>query len=668
MYNIYINIGSVCLIIIGTNYNVREKLKHISLILIVLLSFSFVFAGCTFNPIDFDIDSGYDEEDNVESEPDYDFNITSSLNSITIKVSGVGDVGTKANLVSLNPYQYLYGEENTGLSDDIVFDPQEVTVIEGGEDNVITLDRYDIDGNDGVYKKYYVLDDAGDIMVGPMYCTDIEPISKDPDPTQPTNLKGLMCDDRYTDRVTDLGCSYTEINFLIDNMIVPNELYNESTGLITPINYREEKINGQLYIHRLDASGNDVTTEKAESIIYNGKKYYFRTDNSSYLPYYDSLIKTYTSENVRMTIIMLMHNVANKYIQPYFLTYPATASVSKSKYVQLNTANEYGAGYWAAFMEFLGNRYCTETANFKYGRVQTYVIGNEIDLSGSWNNIVSPTQSALSLNDYVEEYERQMRIANMALKKYCKETTVLVSISHYWAGKGGDYSVKEILDLLCKKTLKEGNYNWGIAAHPYGRNLTVPNFWYDDVAGGSVNGSLTSFALTWTNLEILQLYLEQSAKRYFGNVRDVYITEGGVSSSSPIAQETLDLQRRQQAAGITYIYYKCANLSCIKALIYYRLIDNPGESAYFGLYTYNMEVQKPAYDVYKYVDTQHTQEEFIDGYLKEIGWAMNGITYGKDAGNVSTWKDVMGICPSRFDWNAISDEQFYDNIITRIVD
>lgn len=642
----------------------KNKLKHFSLILVMLLAFSFVLTGCTFNPIDWDIDSGYDDEDDSNLEPDYEFDISATLDTITIKTSGVVEADTNGNIVALKPYQYMYGEANTGLSDDIVFDPEHIAVINGDEETEITFDRYDSEGYDGTYKKYYILDDAGETLAGPLYATTLESIVKEEDPIKPTNVKGIMCDDRYTDRVADLGCSFTEINFLIDYMFVPNEIYSETTKTITPIQYREEKINGDLYIHRLGNNGEDLTSEMVEKIVYCGKTYYFRVGNESLLPQYDSLIAKYTQENVRMTIIILMHNVSDKYTQPYFLTYPSTANVSKSKYVQLNTSNEYGAGYWGAFMQFIGSRYCTELSNFKHGRIQTFVIGNEIDLSGSWNNIVGPTQAALSLEDYVEEYERQMRIANISLKKYHQDTTILVSISHYWAGKGGDYSVKEILDLLCSKTLKEGNYNWGIAAHPYGRNLTVPNFWYDDVAGGSVSGSLTSFALTWTNLEIVQLYLEQSAKRYFGNVRDVYITEGGVSSSSPIAQETLELQRRQQAAGVAYAYYKCANLSCVKALIYYRLIDNIGESAYFGLYTYNMEVQKPAYDVYKYIDTQFSHD-IADDYLGEIGWTMNNISYGKDMGNVHEWKDVMGICPSRYDWN----ENFsYDNIETRIID
>ena len=67
----------------------------------MLLAFSFVLTGCTFNPIDWDIDSGYDNEDDSNLEPDYEFNISATLDTITIKTSGVVEADTNGNIVAL---------------------------------------------------------------------------------------------------------------------------------------------------------------------------------------------------------------------------------------------------------------------------------------------------------------------------------------------------------------------------------------------------------------------------------------------------------------------------------------------------------------------------------------------------------------------------------------
>ena len=639
-----------------------QKRRFITIFICIITICVLAFSGCTLNQFSWDINDGFDEEDYIE--PDYDFTVTSTLSKINISLSNIGDIGENASLVATKPYEYLYGESTNGLSEHTNANPLFIDTYECGTEQAFEIDRFCFDGYDGIYLKYYVLNSTDEILAGPMHCTEITPKYDYEEVIKPIGIKGVMCEDRYAEQVSDLGCEYTLLNFVIDGMIVPNEIYNSQTKQIEQLVYEESTNNaGELVITRNGIS------EIVEKFIYNNSVYYFRKYGPIVsLDHYDKIIAKYTNEGIKVTLIILMHNVDDKLIQPYYLTYPATKG--SSKYVQINTSNEYGASYWGAFMEFLSDHYSKEGKKdiYSYGLVETFVLGNEIDMSSSWNNIVGSGQASLTLENYVEEYEREMRIANQAIKKYYSKNKILVSLTHAWQSKIEEYSPKGILDYMTKKTLSEGNYDYGFAIHPYGINLASPTFWSTDLSSDGMTGSLNTSCITWSNLEVIQLYLEQSSKRYNGEIRSVYLTEGGVSSSKEGSGEVFELTKNQQCAGIAYIYYKCTQLSCVKALIYYRLVDSQYEGANFGLYTQNAMLQKPAYKVYKYIDTQYSFE-VSKQYLKYITWSVSDgwstISYGVDCGNVNTYLDTMALFRSKFDWKSHWDES---KIIIRQID
>ena len=638
----------------------KKKRQKLCLLIVTALICSFVLCGCNFTGIDFDINDGYDTEEYIP--PNYEFTVTASLDKLDLVISNVGQLGDTATLVALPIYQYLRGEE-AGLADSDA-DLVSLSSYECGTRQTYTFDRYGGENNeiDGIYYKFYVLNSDNEILAGPRYCSEMEPIFTHEDQLpEPENIKGIMCEDQYDPSVKDLGCSYTEINFIIDYMITPNEIFDEETKQLTQIEYtegRNEK--GELTI----SDGKE--TWAAEYIDYNGKRYYFRLDvgGTVSLRHYDEIIKKYTDDGVRITLILLANNVPNKYLQPYYLCYPATAG--SDTYVQLNTSNPYGAAYWGAFMEFLAKRY--SSVNSPCGSVQTYVIGNEIDQAKTWNSIVSPNQPPLTLEKYITEYERQLHIAVLATKKYHDNNLMLISMTNHWSDGFFQYSPKEIVDFITLKTLSEGNYDYGFAYHPYGTDLGTPNFWSNDLSRVGINGSLNTRWITWTNLEVFQLYLEQTTKLYNGRVRSVYLTEGGVSSTDSYDGQMVSLTLNQQAAGVAYMYYKCTQLSCIKSVIYYRLVDNADEKAFFRPRTPD-GVKKPSYNVYKYIDTQYG-EEVAAPYLKYITWTVTMpdgriIPYGQDVGNVNSYYDTMKLVNSKFDWSCHWDESL---IVRRTVD
>lgn len=648
--------------------NIRNRMLSILLVL-VLLCTGIVFSACFLLGNNYNIDDGLDDE---YTPPEYSFmiSVTAGVNPVTrLTVSGVGNYGDYGTVVSLRNYEYMIGEQCTGVADALDAEPSFVAEYECGTDAAFEIPRYDNDGYDSLYKKFYVISENGEIWAGPVYPTEIE-AEFNHDPTLiAKGIKGIMCDDAYRPEVADLGCEHTELNMLYTGIIVPNETYDATSKTVLPIEYEElPAVDGMILLRN---KANNVTC-LVEKYIYCGETYYFRVDEfGGYknLKHYDEMISKYTNDGVKVTLIMIMNYCVDQTVQPYFLTYEASHSQSPSTLRAVNTSNPYGANYFAAFMEFIGKRYNQEdgSAEFKYGTVESFVMGNEIDLSIQWNVIVDVTvHEALSLEDYVTEYERMFRIANQALKKYYANTIVLVSITNRWYQQEGYgyYAPKNILDVLTMKTLQEGNYNWGIAAHPYGVALSNPGFWQGD-KNSSMTGSLNTTNITWSNFEVMQLYLEQPTKLCNGNVRDVYITEGGVSSSNASDTGMFEKSKGQQAAGMAYIYYKCTQLSCVKALNYYRLIDNTGESAYFGLIVTDMTMKKPAYYVYKYIDTEHSFD-ISEPYLEYIEWSefVDGSfkTFSKKLGNIRDYQDTMALYKSRFDWSENWD---IDKIIIR---
>lgn len=100
----------------------------------------------------------------------------------------------------------------------------------------------------------------------------------------------------------------------------------------------------------------------------------------------------------------------------------------------------------------MAERYSREDG--KYGHINNVVLGNEIDYAYDYNNI---SDKATSLDVYMEEYSRLLRLTHMAISKYMDTVTVTVPTTHDWmrAEYYNTYKPKEIYDWLNKKSKEE---------------------------------------------------------------------------------------------------------------------------------------------------------------------------------------------------------------------
>ncbi len=591
--------------------------------------------------------------------------MTSSVTSdkvnlqMTSKVEEVGSSTVK--IVALKAYQYLEGDTISGLSEDIVkingIEDYVVGEYKLGTSKTVTLDRYLTDDDtvkyDNLYNKYYLVKNDK-IIKGPVYTTEIEAKYDSVPLLSNKSKKGLFAEGNGVSAYKDLGASHTTINLSVEELIRPNEVFEDGEAIDLPLP-DEEKQN----YYQFNS---------------NGKDYYFK---KSVVDAWDREIKSYYKLGAQITAIIIAKPVSNEEIFPQKLTY-APYSTQDTQLMGLNTSNAYGFDYYIAMIEFIANRYSEN--DFANGYISNYVIGNEIDYAKDYNRI---SEKQASLDTYMEEYSRLMRLANLATRKYSEDITVTMPLTHSWAQKGyilvGDsvqaYVPKQMIEWLNVKTKAEGDYNWGLAPHVYGYHLAQAGVYYLDtyknssiiteaLKGGRnvgiTNDYETTSKITLSNIELLDDYLNQDDLKFNNTVRSVYLTETGVSS---YWNDSLYGGENIQAATIASAYYKISQLDSIKAFSYYRPIDNKTETdsyAAFGLIksdyasTPSYE-EKPAYTVYKYIDTQYS-ERVANKYLQYIEYFDENQKLQKYNDGFESYMDLLNVFGtkhdfSNFDWN-----------------
>lgn len=571
----------------------------------------------------------------------------STANKMTVQVTKdkinihIDGVGKKADgtlsLIRVSPNEYAEGDKLSGISKDTEALGTELAIYAAQTDTSISIDRYDEKGNDRLYSKYYIISKKG-VVKGPIYPSEIVPERNIKKFTTNTK-KGLFGDDSE-EMVTETGSKHTVINLDLPNLFVSNK----------------------------DKNGNPTNAVKEDTYTWEsqGKNYYF---DKAYVNYFDKKIKSYTDKGIGVSLILYSARVdgwKDKY--PISLLYEG--GCDKGSIAGINTSSQEGVENWIAAVEFLAERYSREDG--KYGQINNVVLGNEIDYAYSYNNIAS---EQTSLDVYMEEYSRLLRLTHMAISKYTDTVTVTVPTTHDWmrAEYDNTYKPKEMYDWLNKKTKEEGDFNWGLSPHCYSFSLAGSYCTEDDTINGrkmyGMSDDMNSSPfLSFSNLEILEQYLEQDSMKYDGKMRDVYLTESGCSS---YLQSEGDFRR--QAAYVAAAYYKASVLDCIDAIIYYRGIDHEAEvsaGATFGLRDSNGK-NKYSYEVWKYIDTQYSfkvANKYLDaaayydkGILNVPGENSNDMDPKETAkyhhtvanGKIKSYKDLMYAFSEDYDWDSI---------------
>lgn len=163
-----------------------------------------------------------------------------------------------------------------------------------------------------------------------------------------------------------------------------------------------------------------------------------------------------------------------------------------------NITDEAGLDHFCACVDFLCSRYADPTSPLFCSAVMD--VGNEINAQAVWHNC-GPMDCAA----YMEEYTQQLRLAHLIGRTYNAAHRVDVSFDHHFAMPYRPdplryYSAKECLFTLAALSRRDGDFSWGISAHPYPEDLTKPDFYRDKTA----TFDLDTPRITMKNIEVWQ--------------------------------------------------------------------------------------------------------------------------------------------------------------------
>ena len=353
-----------------------------------------------------------------------------------------------------------------------------------------------------------------------------------------------------------------------------------------------------IYNIPLSAIMGETTDETFPTIIYNykGKDYCF---NGAAINGYDGLFTYLNSLGMSCTAIVL-NDWNENYIE---MIHPkARNRDSNAYYYMFNTSQPGGVRYLEAVACFLTERYSGK----EHGLVHSWVIANEINQQKIWNYMDTE-----DINCYAEEFEKAFRIFYQAAKSQYAESKVYFSIDHDWNSNGDDnskyFNGNDLIEAFDNAAKKYGNYDWGIAIHPYPDPISRVKYWTQNY-----DKSQDAEIVSIMNLNVLTDYLKQ--EKYLdtkGNVRNITITELGFTSA---------LGERLQAVAFAYCYYIVEANPYINAFIMNRQTDAPEElkqGLAFGIYEYNQN-EKYIKDVFRYIDTEQA-EEYTSFMLDALG-------------------------------------------------
>lgn len=534
----------------------------------------------------------------------------------TAKIKITVHAPENGKLYAFNPEQYHKSDKTRGESRSVSKGTFVASYNSRGKTKVFERNRYTSDGKDYAYQKYYLVQ-GSKIIKGPVYVNKMVHYHANVNFPQ-DSIKGIFNEgNTNVKEAKSLGASSVTMNISTSSLMYP-QTYD----------------NGAAASHPADAV----------PYPFAGKTWYF---NKSAVDDIDRKVSAATKAKMNTIIILNAWSTGNdRSMLPNYARYTRSSS---PEIFGINTSNAKGREYYTAMMDFLGYRYSQ-----KAHRVGTWVVSNEIDFTNYFYN-------TKNLNRYMEEYSRQLRITNLAVKKWAGDAKVVVPFTHFWKKIGinpgyrspSSFTPCSMIELLSKKTKSEGDFNWGIAPHLYGGMSALSDYSMEDSKLKGITGSYkTSGMITFSNLEVLGDFLKRPDMQYKGQRRSVYMTEGGVSSYKNTA---LDYNR--QCAALVQAYYKCSNLSFVKAFNYYRLQDHPGEEATYltvGLKKSNGK-KKPAYNLYKYIDTK-SGADYAKKYVKYIRFYYDGKSKGRKLiKNPKKWTEALQVYKTSVNWKKSFD-------------
>ena len=190
----------------------------------------------------------------------------------------------------------------------------------------------------------------------------------------------------------------------------------------------------------------------------------------------------------------------------------------------VNLRTEEGLDHFCASLDFLFSRYARYGS--PYGCSAVMDVGNEVNSARIWHNA-----GEMTCAEFMEEYTAALRIASLLSKKYRSGYGVDVSLEMNFNRPYIDdplhyYPARLCLEELLKNCRRDGDFDWGVSAHPYPENLDHPDFYNDKTPRFDLDTPI----ITMKNLEMWQVLLTRSEYLYNGAPRRLVFDEQGFNT------------------------------------------------------------------------------------------------------------------------------------------
>ena len=183
-----------------------------------------------------------------------------------------------------------------------------------------------------------------------------------------------------------------------------------------------------------------------------------------------------------------------------------------------------------------------------------------------------------------------------------------------------------MIEQIVQYSNAEGDFRWGVAAHPYPQDISKPEFWKNDTK--STYSRNTDF-VTFKNLEVINDWILNKQHYYKGTTKRIlFLSENGTNTPGYSPQYL-----QQQAAGAAWAWKKVNALAGIDAIQWHNYQDNRAEFGLrIGLRKYPDDADDPggrklSWFVWQAAGTAN-EDEVFKPYLSTIG--------------ITAWKDIFG--------------------------
>jgi hypothetical protein len=382
----------------------------------------------------------------------------------------------------------------------------------------------------------------------------------------PKGLGGIPMIDRADHEIFELGIRHATINVVLNALMV------------------------------------DSPAPGCEPWEFEGRTYYVR---QGYLRNKDVTMQHLHQHGIRVTFILLVGNHRHGDGRPHSpLTHPEAES--RGIFAMPNLTNDQSTRLYTAAIHFLAKRYTRPDAAF--GRVQNWILHNEVDQAGTWTNMGDQP-----LARYLETYMRSARIVHHTTRIYDRRARVFVSLTHHWTQRSvgvGTYVVRDLIELFAEMARAEGDFDWGVAYHPYPRDLRNPDTWND----AGVSDDFDTHYITPRNIEVLPAFLGQERFLYRGQRRTILLSEQGFNTPTLSKED-----QRRQVAGLIYMFRKLQKLPEIEAYHLHRYQDMPDQEGglRLGIIT-EIGERKLGWDAYREIGTGSEQEQAFQRMADQV--------------------------------------------------